>query len=60
MPNPPKKPFITPWDGDAVQRLDEDRQWSELSKLVDEGIIGEDSCSKVASLWLRRKVKEAR
>tara|TARA_Y100000310_G_scaffold91693_3_gene89156 strand:+ start:610 stop:786 length:177 start_codon:yes stop_codon:yes gene_type:complete len=52
-----KKPYKTPWDGNAEKRLDEDRQWSELSRLIQQGIIGDDSCVKVARLWLRRKIQ---
>lgn len=60
-----KKPYKTPWDGNAEKRLDEDRQWSELSQLVQQGIIGDvelpsdDSCTKVARLWLRRRIRGA-
>ena len=59
MSDQPKQPYKTPWDGNAEKRLDEDRQWTELSRLVNQGIIGENSCSKVANQWVRQKVKEA-
>jgi len=53
----PKKPYKTPWDGDAVKRLDEDRQWTELSRLVQEGLVGEDSACKVARRWMRKHIR---
>lgn len=56
----PKKPYQTPWDGNAEKRLDEDRQWTELSRAVQEGIVSldEDLVLKVAARWLRNKIAE--
>jgi hypothetical protein len=54
---PSRKPYKTPWDGNAEKRLDEDRQWSELSRLVQQGVIGDDSCGKVARLWMQRTIR---
>ena len=53
-----KTPYKTPWDGNAEKRLNEDRQWSELSRLIQQGVIGDSSC-KVARLWLRRHIRRA-
>jgi len=52
-----QNPYKTPWDGDPVKRLREDRQWKELSRLVREGLIGVDSPTKVANLWMRRRIR---
>lgn len=52
-----KKPYKTPWNGDVEERLNEDRQWTELSRLVQQGVIGEDSSRRVAHIWMLRKVR---
>lgn len=54
-----KSPYKTPWDGNPIKRLDEDRQWSELSRLVREGLIGEDASRKVARQWVLRRIRRA-
>ena len=47
-----KKPYKTP-KTPAVDRLKEDRQWSELSTIVQKGLVG--SARRVAMLWLQRQ-----
>jgi len=46
-------PYRTP-KAPAVQRLHEDRQWNELSSLIQQGLIAEESVNKVASLWVKK------
>ena len=60
MSTKPKKPYRTPWDGNPEKRLDEDRQWNELSRAVQDGIVSldEDLVQKIAKRWLRQKLAE--